>query len=137
MFTGTIDRHPDRGAIIGFLHDHGVEALYLRDEPAVDIGGIIRYLSNRNAARSKMTAFLLLVFYIGLRFAPDWICHCSLVQGRIVKVGVYLRRVQIAVAKHLLKRTRIDAVFQHKSRRGVPELVRRIAAAVKPRLSGF
>ena len=40
-FTGTIDRHPDRGAIIGFLHDHGVEALYLRDEPAVDIGGII------------------------------------------------------------------------------------------------
>ena len=41
VFTGTIDRHPDRGAIIGFLHDHGVEALYLRDEPAVDIGGII------------------------------------------------------------------------------------------------
>ena len=33
-----------------------------------------------------------------------------------VEVGVYLRRVQIAVAKHLLKRTRIDAVFQHKSR---------------------
>ena len=55
-------------------------------------------------------------------------------QGRIVKVGVYLRRVQIAVAKHLLKRTRIDAVFQHKSSCGVPELVRRLAAPVKPRV---
>ena len=41
VFTGTIDWHPDRGAIIGFLHDHGEEALYLRDAPAVDIGGII------------------------------------------------------------------------------------------------
>ena len=41
MFTGTIDQHPDSEAIIGFLRGHGVEALYLRDEPAVDIGGFI------------------------------------------------------------------------------------------------
>ena len=40
-FTGTIDRHPDRGAIIGFLRNHGVEPMYLTDEPAVDIGGMI------------------------------------------------------------------------------------------------
>lgn len=40
-FTGTIDRHPDRGAITDFLRVHGVEPVYLTERPAVDIGGAI------------------------------------------------------------------------------------------------
>lgn len=40
-FTGTIDRHPDRGAITDFLRGHGVEPVYLSEQPAIDIGGAI------------------------------------------------------------------------------------------------
>ena len=37
-FTGRLDEHPDRGAILAFLDRHGVRPLYLTDRPAFDIG---------------------------------------------------------------------------------------------------
>ena len=37
-FTGRLDRHPDRGAILDFLAKHKVEPLYLTDAPVFDIG---------------------------------------------------------------------------------------------------
>ena len=37
-FTGRLERHPDRGAILDFLAKHKVEPLYLTDAPVFDIG---------------------------------------------------------------------------------------------------
>lgn len=37
-FTGRLDRHPDRGAMLDFLAKHKVEPLYLTDAPVFDIG---------------------------------------------------------------------------------------------------
>ncbi len=38
-FTGSLDRHPDRDAVFAFLNKHGVEPVFLTDEPIFDIGG--------------------------------------------------------------------------------------------------
>lgn len=43
-FTGILDRHPDKEAILGFLSRHGLEADYLTDKPIFDIGGAIPIL---------------------------------------------------------------------------------------------
>lgn len=67
-------------------------------------------------------------------FSADGIGHCRFVKRRIVKMGVYLRCVQIAVAKDLLERAGVDAVFQHKRGGCVAQLMRRITAGVKPGL---
>ena len=40
-FTGRIDRHPDFGRIIGFLSERKIEAVYLTDGPAFDIGSAV------------------------------------------------------------------------------------------------
>ena len=37
-FTGRLDQHPDRGAILDFLTRHRVEPLYLTEAPMFDIG---------------------------------------------------------------------------------------------------
>lgn len=49
--TGTLDEHPDRDAILGFLNFHGVEPLFLTDIPIFDIGCAIplkEYDGNNN-----------------------------------------------------------------------------------------
>lgn len=38
-FTGKIDEHPDKEKIFSFLISHGVNAVFLTDMPAFDIGG--------------------------------------------------------------------------------------------------
>lgn len=40
-FTGVLDGHPDKEAILSFLHRHGLEADYLTDRLIFDIGGAI------------------------------------------------------------------------------------------------
>ena len=40
-FTGVLDRHPDKEAILSFLDRHGLEADYLTNRPIFDIGGAI------------------------------------------------------------------------------------------------
>lgn len=40
-FTGKIDKHPAREKILSFLKAHNVEAVFLTDLPAFDIGGAI------------------------------------------------------------------------------------------------
>lgn len=40
-FTGTFDAHPDKMRILDFIASHGVNALYLTDEPIFDIGSAI------------------------------------------------------------------------------------------------
>lgn len=40
-FTGRIDDHPDKDKIFSFLESHGVDAVFLTDFPAFDIGGAI------------------------------------------------------------------------------------------------
>ena len=40
-FTGTLDDHPDKSAILSFLAKHGVSPVYLTQEPIFDIGGAI------------------------------------------------------------------------------------------------
>ena len=45
-FTGNLDRHPDREAILGFLSERGIAPVYLSQEPAFDIGSMIPLLEN-------------------------------------------------------------------------------------------
>ncbi len=40
-FTGNIDGHPDREAILGFLMERGIEPVFLSREPAFDIGSAV------------------------------------------------------------------------------------------------
>ena len=40
-FTGTLDEHPDRERIIGFLAKRGKRAVFLTEGPVFDIGGAI------------------------------------------------------------------------------------------------
>lgn len=40
-FTGHLDEHPDRDAILSFLERRQIEALFLTERPAFDIGGAI------------------------------------------------------------------------------------------------
>ena len=40
-FTGHLDAHPDKSAILDFLAAREIEAIYLTDMPAFDIGGAI------------------------------------------------------------------------------------------------
>ena len=40
-FTGVLDGHPDKEAILSFLYRHGLEADYLTNRPIFDIGGAI------------------------------------------------------------------------------------------------
>lgn len=40
-FTGTLDVHPDKDAILAFLAKQGVKPLFLTKQPLVDIGGAI------------------------------------------------------------------------------------------------
>lgn len=40
-FTGVLDRHPDRGAILAFLQTRGITPRYLTDAPAFDIGSAV------------------------------------------------------------------------------------------------
>ena len=52
----------------------------------------------------------------------------------IVQMGVYLRCVQIAVTEDFLERAGVNAVFQHECGGCVAQLMRRIAAGIKPGL---
>lgn len=45
-FTGNLDAHPDRKAILDFLAERGIEPVYLSREPAFDIGSMIPILEN-------------------------------------------------------------------------------------------
>ena len=45
-FTGTLDEHPDKAAILAFLKAHGVEPVFLTDEPVFDIGSAIPITEN-------------------------------------------------------------------------------------------
>lgn len=45
-FTGILDAHPDREAILGFLSERGIEPVCLTREPAFDIGSAIPILEN-------------------------------------------------------------------------------------------
>ena len=49
-------------------------------------------------------------------------------------MGVYLRCVQIAVTEDFLERAGVNAVFQHERGGCVAQLMRRIAAGIKPGL---
>ena len=40
-FTGVLDNHPSKAAILGFLHNHGITPIFLTDLPIFDIGGAI------------------------------------------------------------------------------------------------
>lgn len=41
LFTGTLDKHPDKERIAAFLAKHGKTPVYLTDAPVFDIGGAI------------------------------------------------------------------------------------------------
>lgn len=41
VFTGTLDAHPDRAAILAFIAERGVEAVFLTKKPLFDIGSIL------------------------------------------------------------------------------------------------
>lgn len=45
-FTGNIDAHPDREAILSFLSERGIEPVFLTRESAFDIGSAIPILEN-------------------------------------------------------------------------------------------
>ena len=45
-FTGSLDSHPDRDAILRFLYARGVEPVYLSHEPVFDIGSAIPIFEN-------------------------------------------------------------------------------------------
>ena len=45
-FTGSLDIHPDREAILGFLSERGISPVYLSQEPAFDIGSMIPLFEN-------------------------------------------------------------------------------------------
>lgn len=45
-FTGVIDAHPDNDRILAFLHEKGVEPIFLTDLPVFDIGGAIPIIEN-------------------------------------------------------------------------------------------
>lgn len=45
-FTGSLDAHPDRDAILRFLAERGVEPVYLSREPLFDIGSAIPLFEN-------------------------------------------------------------------------------------------
>ena len=45
-FTGVLNTHPDCDVILQFLYKRGIEAVYLRQEPAFDIGSAIPILEN-------------------------------------------------------------------------------------------
>ena len=45
-FTGNLNAHPDREAILGFLSERGIAPVYLSQEPAFDIGSMIPLLEN-------------------------------------------------------------------------------------------
>ena len=45
-FTGNLDGHPDREAILGFLSERGISPVYLSQEPAFDIGSMIPLFEN-------------------------------------------------------------------------------------------
>ena len=45
-FTGNLDAHPDREAILGFLSERGISPVYLSQEPAFDIGSMIPLFEN-------------------------------------------------------------------------------------------
>ena len=40
-FTGTLDKHPDKAAILEFMQSHGIEPVFLTNEPLFDIGSAI------------------------------------------------------------------------------------------------
>ena len=46
-------------------------------------------------------------------------------------MGIYLCSIQVAVPEDLLESSRIDAVFKHQSRRGMPEFVRGVSGSVQ------
>ena len=45
-FTGNLDTHPDREAILAFLAERGIAPVYLSQEPAFDIGSMIPLFEN-------------------------------------------------------------------------------------------
>ena len=45
-FTGSLEAHPDRDAILRFLSERGVEPVYLSHEPIFDIGSAIPLFEN-------------------------------------------------------------------------------------------
>lgn len=45
-FTGNLNAHPDREAILGFLSERGISPVYLSPEPAFDIGSMIPIFEN-------------------------------------------------------------------------------------------
>ena len=45
-FTGTLDAHPDRDAILDFLSERGIAPVYLSQEPVFDIGSMIPLFEN-------------------------------------------------------------------------------------------
>lgn len=40
-FTGTLEQHPDKERIFAFLKKHGVQPVFLTNEPVFDIGGAV------------------------------------------------------------------------------------------------
>ena len=40
-FTGTLEQHPDKTAILRFLAERNVDPVYITDYPAFDIGGVL------------------------------------------------------------------------------------------------
>ena len=40
-FTGTLEQHPDKTAILRFLAERNIEPVYITDYPAFDIGGVL------------------------------------------------------------------------------------------------
>ena len=40
-FTGTLEQHPDKKAILSFLVERNVDPVYITDYPAFDIGGVL------------------------------------------------------------------------------------------------
>lgn len=40
-FTGTLEQHPDKERVFAFLAKHGVEPVFLTNEPVFDIGGAV------------------------------------------------------------------------------------------------
>lgn len=45
-FTGVLDAHPDKDRILDFIHEKGVQPVFLTDLPIFDIGGAIPIIEN-------------------------------------------------------------------------------------------
>jgi len=46
-FTGRLDSHPDKAAILGFLKKHRVKAVFLSSAPITDMGSVLPICENR------------------------------------------------------------------------------------------